>query len=252
MSVENPYRPSDIGSDSEQGLATAMLGTQEVNGGPKLNIEIVAPYIITEISRLHSPLYSGDSIGLEDKLIGKDLMQDKERAPENVANFFAERGVKMLRSMELLYGENFAARARALMRSMRSDGIKSLAPYSSPQGQEDRKILGILEQSLAGFVMELNADITPEAYEFRQRIYEEMYRDAGTRDPDVLLKLYQDGNLRPRVDSDFGYPKKSAEKIVEGMQPTRRTAWFFVRDLVKNLSDPIYRELSSGYSPKAV
>jgi len=245
-------QPKGIGEavkpSHDEGIATQALQipTPEI-GGVKFNLDYALPYVVTEVSREFSPFYlDEESIGLEDKLIGRvgedDVIKSKETAAENIAGFFAERGVKIIRAMETLHGENYAARARALMRS------GGMAPNSSPQGQEDMRIVGHLEQSLSAFVRELNSNITPDANKFRQEIYEKL----RTKDPKEVLSLYRRGLISAKPDSDFGYPKKSTSEVLGNMKPSRRSAWGFMRNLVKTLSSPEFRARSTSLSQSTV
>lgn len=244
--LENPVGIGEAVKPSrDEGIATQALQIPVAEtGGSGFNLDYALPYVVTEVSRDFSPFYSDDdSIGLEDKLIGREITQDKQHAAENVAHFFAERGSKILKSMERLHGEDYAARARALMRSG-----GDLAPETSPQGREDRQIIGHLEQALSAFVKELNTNIKPEANNFRQ----EIYRNLGTKDPRKILELYKRGLITVKPDTDLGYAKKGTPEVLEAMKPSERSAWGFVRNLVRTLSNPEFRTQSKSLSQLAI
>jgi len=240
-----------VRSTRDEGLTSQTLGmSHSESGSNKFNLDYVIPYVVTQVSRDYSPFYSeGDSIGLEDKLIGRDdILGKKEEietssnAADNVAMFFAQRGAKILMTMEKLRGEDFVARAKTLMRSGK------MAPVTSPQGAEDMQIIGHLEQALSAFVRELNSSITPEANNFRQEIYAKL----GTKSPEDVLSLYKKGLINPGIDRDHGYPKKRITNVLEKMDLGDRISWGFMRDLVKTLSDPEFRTNSNRFSRASI
>jgi len=240
----------------DEGIATQTLQIKEA-GGSRPNLEYMHSYLRTEVSRRNSPFYlDEDNIGLEDKLLGReDILIDEEnpdRSPvENVTRFFAERGAVILNGMEAMYGEDYAARARALMRT----GGK-LAPFSSEQGKLDRQIVGHLEQAYSAFVRQLNTNITTEGYNFRREIVDDLEREAktkGVKDEGKILDLYSAGTIDAKPKGpESGYAKEKASEVLEKLPPSQRSSWGFMKNLARTLSNPFYRTQSRKMSQSVI